>query len=344
MRACVAAWKVNDGCGYVKLVIGWKVSDRRRMRGSARYVEERCPICAGMNSKEVQKYRGVSPLFEDRLLRRCSDCALVYTSPMPSEQEIREYNEGYFKNAHSALELTIEQEVFFRAMAGKRVRFMEKSLRKSLDECKEVLEIGSGHGFLAEEILTKFEDINYFAIESDSSCHKELVRRGVTLERTFSDKKYDIIILSHILEHVENPIEFLGLTTESLKDDGELFIDVPCQDWRYKEVDEPHLLFFNKMSLEYLISKSGLEIERISYCGQQIDQSPFSLVTGLVIRGVTKLLLESYKFIGPNRLNGKRALGWIGEVMMLQTRAGRYSESECHWIRIIARKNTHSVQ
>ena len=88
----------------------------------------------------------------------------------------------------------------------------------------------------------------YFLIESDQSCHDSLLKIGTNILDIDSyiniNLQFDVVIISHVLEHVSDPIEFLKLMTLKLREGGILYVDVPCLDYLHKELDEPHLLFF----------------------------------------------------------------------------------------------------
>jgi 2-polyprenyl-3-methyl-5-hydroxy-6-metoxy-1,4-benzoquinol methylase len=52
------------------------------------------------------------------------------------------------------------------------------------------------------------------------------VRKG-SIEQIKSNEKFDLIILSHVLEHLLNPSVFLKKIKSILSDNGILYIEVP---------------------------------------------------------------------------------------------------------------------
>ena len=48
------------------------------------------------------------------------------------------------------------------------------------------------------------------------------------------EDEYDFVIISHVLEHVTEPISFLKSFVDKMKNGGHLFIEVPCMDWKIK--------------------------------------------------------------------------------------------------------------
>ena len=47
------------------------------------------------------------------------------------------------------------------------------------------------------------------------------------------DNKYDLIIISHVLEHVPNPRSFIDSIIPFLANNSIIFIEVPCLDFLY---------------------------------------------------------------------------------------------------------------
>jgi SAM-dependent methyltransferase len=195
---------------------------------------------------------------------------------MPSDKDLNSYNSSYFSKAHGGKPNDKLTCAFFSAIAQIRIHHIKKYIDKYRIKVTNILEYGPGPGYFAEHWIIHQPDIRYSVIESDLSCHKKLMSLGVSvLNDAFainSDKKFDMIVMSHLLEHVSEPIKFLKNSTEHLINGGIIFIEVPCRDWKHKSVDEPHLLFFEKSSIKQLLERSGFENIQISYHGKEIEQ------------------------------------------------------------------------
>jgi len=92
-----------------------------------------------------------------------------------------------------------------------------------------------------------------------------------TIEKLHLNKKFDVIILFHVLEHLVNPKKGLLKAKSFLKKDGVLVIEVPLVDnptarflgkdyFAYK--DKTHRHFFSKKEIINLVNESGLKIKR----------------------------------------------------------------------------------
>jgi hypothetical protein len=123
--------------------------------------------------------------------------------------------------------------------------------------------------------LKIFPETKYFALESDLDNQRRLADFGLSLLETprALNRSADLVIMSHVLEHVASPTEFLSEMTADLREGGCVFVEVPCRDWEYKSLDEPHLLFFDKKPIQLLLEKCGFSDIQVSYFGPPLQGS-----------------------------------------------------------------------
>ena len=97
-----------------------------------------------------------------------------------------------------------------------------------------LLELGLGHGFTALNFSKFFN--NHVVLDGSSnviSNFKKLHPKNNTkiIETYFetfnTDKKFDIIVMGFILEHVEHPLNIIKKFKKNLKKDGVMYIAVP---------------------------------------------------------------------------------------------------------------------
>lgn len=235
-----------------------------------------CPVC-GSNDVEIKgAYRGTHPIFTGMKRAHCSLCGMVFAIPMPQDSALEEYNASYFASAHGGQPRNAQATAFFSGIARLRLAQLDRYLGKNNISVSGLLEFGPGPGFFARNFLEKHPETTYMAIETDTSCYTLLKEVGVHLADVSSKSEenmpVDLVVMSHVLEHVSNPIKFLMDATRTLRKDGVLFIEVPCRDWEHKSIDEPHLLFFDKSSMHQLLSRLGFYDIQLSYHGQEIKR------------------------------------------------------------------------
>lgn len=129
----------------------------------------------------------------------------------------------------------------------------------------KTLEIGSGTGYLLSEIQKLGADV--IGVEPGSHCLKANEKYNVNIIHDFfpTDKinsKYDVIIMSVVLEHFQKPSEFLKSLYSYLKDDGLLIISVPNEEPFIKSGDistlfHEHYSYFSTDTLDNALKVGG---------------------------------------------------------------------------------------
>ena len=136
---------------------------------------------------------------------------------------------------------------------------------KKLDKKIKILDIGSGFA----PILYHFQKLNFrnlYALELDTRICKYIEKQGVnsinmSLEKlALTKEKFDLIILSHTLEHVSDPNSFIESINKISQYNTTLFIEVPYLDFLEPYNENMHLHFFSQKSLESVVNKIRFNI------------------------------------------------------------------------------------
>jgi SAM-dependent methyltransferase len=299
-----------------------------------------CPICGSRNSRRQGAYRYEHPFFEGCSRVICGDCEMVFAAPMPSEADLSSYNSSYFANAHGGPPSSPTAEAFFSAIARLRLAFLKGFLDKHRIVVQRVLELGPGPGFFARSWLEQAPKSIYAAIETDRSSHESLLKIGVNLVDTADEVSVDLVVMSHVLEHVREPVGFVKAATRGLRSGGVLFIEVPCRDWEHKTVDEPHILFFDKAPMLLFLNNLGFTDIEIAYYGQTISQlKTNSKLHSVQMRVRSKLI--SWGLVVPFATTpaGMETLtDPLQRAMVGPYGAHRESTEPAWWLRAVARK------
>ena len=237
---------------------------------------ESCPVCDGVAVEIKSDYRSIHPTFKSLNRAHCNACNMDFATPMPDDMLLAEYNASYFESAHGGTTTNVISLAFFSAIARLRQAFLETYLNSRQITVSSVLEFGPGPGFFANAWMAQHPGTTYLAQETDISCHEILNKMGIQLINESSIKanslSVDLLVMSHVLEHVTAPKNFIKEATKILRNGGILFIEVPCLDYKHKPMDEPHLLFFDKKSMQHLLIATGFENIKLSYFGQEINK------------------------------------------------------------------------
>lgn len=142
---------------------------------------------------------------------------------------------------------------------------------------KRLLEVGPVKSF--QDWLLAFalcNNIEYFSIDIENRAGVRAVMDVKQLG--FSDKSFDIIIYSHVLEHIKEDTITLGELRRVLQDDGIIFIMVPIDMRREETVEynEPNPKEFGHVRLygrDFLI--------RLRKCGFKINTNAINFASDL---------------------------------------------------------------
>jgi SAM-dependent methyltransferase len=256
----------------------------------------RCPVCDGEDTTRVADFRYRHPTFSGMARFRCDDCGGGFADPMPSEASLDAFNSSYFDSAHGGAETSPVVVAFHSAIARIRVAHVEQYTTRGGIDIAAVLEVGPGAGHFARHWMARHPQTRYVAVESDTTLHAALVAAGVSLRSNLTPASgeglVDLVVMSHVLEHTSDPVGFLRAASSSLRSGGALFIEVPCRDWEHKDQDEPHLLFFDKPSMQRLLERAGFVQAELSYHGERIDELRARGLVSRVMRSVRMRLLN----------------------------------------------------
>ena len=197
-----------------------------------------CPFCNSNKFKIHEKY-GSSLQFT---YVECSDCKLIYQSPRPK------YDNQFINDAYGQY-FTYKSDY----------SYTEKNLKKWDLELHEIfrfdkkrtaiLDIGTSMGDFLKVAQKYYNDCTGIEVAENMGkfTAKKLnlkVHIGSYTETDFR-KKFSCIHMSHVIEHIPNPKEWIKKTKEILEPDGVLAMSVP----HMKSLEKGVKLFLKKMGL-----------------------------------------------------------------------------------------------
>jgi ubiquinone/menaquinone biosynthesis C-methylase UbiE len=164
----------------------------------------------------------------------------------------------------------------------------------------DVLEIGGGHGILAKKYCKDNKISSWTIIDPNSLVQKDNPARVIKkfFDKDFvADQNYDLLIHSHVLEHIYDVNEFLQHIS-SFIDNGDLMIfsipnmKVMMQNNYTNCINFEHTIFLTEPYIEYLLSKYNFEIERKEYF--MSDHSIFYCVKKIECTSIKSLPEDLY--------------------------------------------------
>lgn len=209
---------------------------------------DNCPYCRSQNAQYVKTVCGCNLFY-------CNDCTIQFFSPRIFDSQIYEGEKisGMYADYHKT---RIKPSMWLLEM----IKVLKK---QNIDvQNKLVLEIGAGDAlnfeFLRKEFGVKPE--KYEILELDAKSVHAAKNRGITTAYTqFFDasfaqqnkEKYDLLIITEVVEHQDDLKTFLENAFTILKPDGKIFISTPNRERVFlsigKKTDAPphHFLRYN---------------------------------------------------------------------------------------------------
>jgi len=227
-----------------------------------------CGICSSTAAREIETIdRHGGPL---RVVV-CGGCGVVRNDPVPTAEDLRRfYSTEYRASYKGTREPRMRHAARYFQAAARHIRH-HWALYEPVES---VLDIGSGSG----EFLFLMRELGKSAMGLEPCVgYSEFCRTRLGLNIATGEidsfepsRSFDHIRLSHVVEHLRDPVDKLRRIAGWLREDGSLYIEVP-DFGTYCATKSPrgifhygHIYNFDGHSFEQLVSASGLRIvERV---------------------------------------------------------------------------------
>ena len=250
-----------------------------------------CPVCGNSRARIIGQLKNTFVLSLSRGewdFIQCKHCELLYISPEPSAADLRiiyvesgQFDDpAYTDPARVALII----EYMNRSFRG----VVERSGRRA-DDAVAVLEVGAGLAWMCRaakavnpDNVTVAQDISPEAV--DKCPWVDFYVLGEMSDTRLSQHApYDVISLTHVIEHLVAPIEVIRRCKSLLRKDGVIFITAPHRPigWRDNERDialwekysynhvPAHIQYFSKKSMRQLAEKAGCNLDFWSHNSEE---------------------------------------------------------------------------
>jgi SAM-dependent methyltransferase len=265
-----------------------------------------CKLCGSLDSccisesliGEVEPYSKFldGPFPIKTTLQMCKQCSTIWREPLYKEDEMRKLYSLYLANSG-------EDELI-----GNHIKRGENNFKllhpifasgKPTVKGAKILDVGGKRG----EFLDNFLRAGYEGHVIDLSPANPITSSIKKFNSSFLQFneliQFDIIMMSHVLEHLPNPLVFLNHAYKLLKTQGIIFIEVPLEihiPAIRSQGDFRHLYFFTKYTLKRFLLNSGFSILKCYMAYDTIGVSKIPVIKAIGIKGIEAPDIKSISF------------------------------------------------
>ena len=225
-----------------------------------------CPVCKSTTGFQYISQTTSTPHFTVKLdfgtvvagvivkYSRCLNCGLILQNPRMSDKEIEAfYTGGTYRSTMQNTPEELDKDEDLRAQT------IASTLSKlNVNNIKRHLDIGASRGFLLDWVGAKVR----VGVELNEEYHND--RNGNKYYKRLeevAEKKFDLVSLVHVLEHVSHPMDVLLQATRKTQRGGHVYIEVPSDFSKGGWARLAHLFHFEPPTMRYMLNKAGLVIK-----------------------------------------------------------------------------------
>ncbi len=254
------------------------------------FVARTCPVCGNSHARTLGQLKRtfVLRLSKDEWdFVQCKHCDLLYISPAPTADDLRAIyvESGQFDDP--AYTDPARVALIVEYMNGSFRGVVQRTGHRA-DEPVTVLEVGAGLAWMCRaakavnpDNLTVAQDVSPEAL---AKCPwVDFYVLGELLDTRIDQRApYDVISLTHVIEHLVDPVEVIRRCKSLLRPLGVIFVTAPHRPigWRDGETDitvwekysynhvPAHIQYFSKKSMRKLSEKAGCTLDRWSHSSE----------------------------------------------------------------------------
>lgn len=261
---------------------------------------EKCLVCGSNHFEPFLQCKDYTVSQEVFSIVSCKSCGFKFTNPRPEDSVIGDYYKAESYVSHSNTKKGLINKLYHAVRSytlKKKVTMLSAYVSRGT-----ILDYGCGTGMFLQ--ACKQSGWETVGMEPDDDARRIASEQGLNvfsdkgrIQTYITDKKFSVITLWHVLEHVTDMSETLSFFKQRLFKDGVLIIAVPnhmSYDAKYyKEFwaayDVPrHIHHFDVKSMSTLLANHGFKL--IETKGMKFDSFYVSMLSEKYKTGSTNLL------------------------------------------------------
>ncbi len=285
-----------------------------------------CLLC-GSDQKKI--FARVESFGFPLVYYQCENCGLIYQSRKESQAANPEFYRRTYRRIYQACEEPTPKDLWVQEQ---RAHHLIDILRHHLEIFPEkVLDIGASAGVLLQQFRKSFGS-DVVGVEPGDAYRAYAEESGIEMKESIgallaSDHgKFDLVSMSHVLEHLTEPVEDLKrIKLELLRDGGTLLLEVP-NFYAHDSYELAHLACYTPHTLREVLKQAGFRLVFLKRHGV-----PRSKLLNLYLTGVAKVSPEAF---GTVDINKDRFVGLKRNVSMLYRRLMQKISPHKAWLPI----------
>ena len=202
---------------------------------------------------------------------QCNTCHLIFMNPRPSQEWYNHLYQTEFwevkqekRNDRGRIENQITKEALW---AEKLISVLDETGFIENRDNPKILEIGCAYGVIGKLISQYYRGVPFGVEPSDAARDFAEKTTGIHIFRVNMDQviqttevdQFDLIIYSHVLENITDPLSALAAARRLLKPNGYILIDTPNNFLRRSwHIHHPYC--FSLPSLQQLLYRANFDI------------------------------------------------------------------------------------
>jgi 2-polyprenyl-3-methyl-5-hydroxy-6-metoxy-1,4-benzoquinol methylase/predicted RNA-binding Zn-ribbon protein involved in translation (DUF1610 family) len=222
-----------------------------------------CPGCSNTTRTIIYRYTQDDA---QSFIYRCPHCALEFLSPLVL-RELKDRTMDSTDEFSSSLLRRLHEYLIIRPEIARAKKLLGRNDFSMLD-------IGCGSGWISRiwaDAGARVTGLEPSALRAEIARKRGLRILSCYAEELDSDEHFDLIVIRHVIEHVENPDKILRNLASRLTQNGLLLLIVPnidcigriLFDTNWTWLIPLHCIFINPRSLRTMLTSCGYEIEHI---------------------------------------------------------------------------------
>ena len=231
----------------------------------------KCNLCGENHTNEISNRVQFEMPYK---VVMCKNCGLMYINPVPCKEEL---NNFYIHKYESYYGIPAQYgDSNFKVRGYEIYDFLKGNVKTA----EKILEIGAGGGGNILGLSEKYNSEEIAVFEPGRASNKSLDALGIQKIGEFYDeeiidlKRFDFVVLSHVLEHFYEPKEVLSKIWNETAESVNLYIAIPSlsainkKTYGYSSKMEEywlrivHLTYFHEKNIEDMLRVSGWRIKR----------------------------------------------------------------------------------